>query len=161
VTGSIRAVALLTAVGAAVAGGVFFAFSTFVMAGLGRLPAAQGAAAMQQINLTAVRPAFMTLLFGTAAGCVVLAVHAARAGTGRSSAFLVAGAGLYLVGAIGLTIAYNVPRNDTLAALDPSAAATPAAWADYLTAWTRANHVRTAASIAAAAAFLVAALERV
>jgi hypothetical protein len=38
--------------------GVFFAFSSFVMAALRRLPAAQGIAAMQSIHVTAVTPVF-------------------------------------------------------------------------------------------------------
>jgi uncharacterized membrane protein len=46
--------------------GVFFAFSTFVMPALKRLPAVQGIAAMQSINKLAVTPAFMAVLFGTA-----------------------------------------------------------------------------------------------
>jgi len=156
VTGSLRALTLATAVGAGAAGGVFFAFSTFVMDGLARLPAAQGVAAMQQLNVTAVRPAFMTLLFGTAAGGGVLAVQGVRGGGDRSSLLLVAGGGLYLVGVVGVTMAYHVPRNDALAALTADAPGTAAAWASYVTEWTRANHVRTASGLASAAAFALA-----
>ena len=60
----------ISAIGCGLVGGVFFAFSTFVMQGLGRLPAPQGAAAMQAINVTAVTPVFMAALFGTAAVCI-------------------------------------------------------------------------------------------
>ena len=62
-------------------GGVFFAFSSFVMPALQRLPDAQGIAAMQSINVTAVRPPFMAVLFGTAALCLVLIVWAIARGT--------------------------------------------------------------------------------
>jgi uncharacterized membrane protein len=160
VTGPLRALTLATAVGAGAAGGVFFAFSTFVMDGLARLPAAQAVAAMQQVNVTAVRPAFMTLLFGTAAGSAVLGVQGVRSLGDRTSALLAAGGALYLIGVVGLTIAYHVPRNDALAALDPSAPGTAQAWSTYLTEWTRANHVRTACGIAAAAAFTLALVDR-
>ena len=61
-----KALPLGAAVGCATVGGVMFGFSSFVMAGLARLPAPQGIAAMQSINITAVRPAFMTVLLGTA-----------------------------------------------------------------------------------------------
>jgi uncharacterized membrane protein len=159
-TSALHALTVATAVGAGAAGGVFFAFSTFVMDGLTRLPAAAGIGAMQQVNVTAVRPAFMTLLFGTAAGSAVLAVHAVRASGERSSTLLVAGAGLYLAGVVGLTVGYHVPRNDALAALDPLAPGSAAAWADYVTAWTRANHVRAASGLAAAACYTVALLTR-
>ena len=64
----------VTAIACAVVGGVFFAFSSFVMAALRRLPAEQGIAAMQSINVLAVTPVFMTALFGTALLCVALAI---------------------------------------------------------------------------------------
>ena len=47
------ALTLVTALGCGLNAGVFFAFSGFVMNGLRRLPAAQGIAAMQSINVTA------------------------------------------------------------------------------------------------------------
>ena len=41
---------VIAAVGAGVSGGVFFAFSSFIMKALGRLPAAEGISAMNAIN---------------------------------------------------------------------------------------------------------------
>lgn len=64
--------ALLAALGCGLVGGAFFAFSSFVMPALGRLPGAEGIAAMQAINILAVTPAFMAALFGTAAVCLGL-----------------------------------------------------------------------------------------
>ena len=61
-------VKVAAAVGAGTAGGVFFAFSTFVMRALDRLPPAHSLAAMQAINKDAPNPLFMAALFGTAAG---------------------------------------------------------------------------------------------
>ena len=61
-----------TAIACAAMGGVFFAFSSFVMRALARMPPAQGIAAMQSINIVAVTPVFMTALFGTAVACVVV-----------------------------------------------------------------------------------------
>ena len=66
-------VSLTTAIGCGLVAGVFLAFSGFVMAGLDRLPAAQGVAAMQSINRTAVRPPLMLAMLATAALCVALA----------------------------------------------------------------------------------------
>jgi len=57
----------VAALGSATVGGVFYGFSTFIMRGLRQLPPASGAAAMQQINIAAVRPGLMAALFGTAA----------------------------------------------------------------------------------------------
>ena len=44
-----------------------------------------------------------------------------------------------------VTAAFNVPRNNTLEAIDASAAAAEEAWHRYLDEWTRWNHVRTLA----------------
>lgn len=148
---------LTAALGSAAVGGTFFAFSAFVMDGLGRLPPEQGSAAMRAVNVAAVRPALMTALFGTAACCVVLIVRAGRTwGTHRpASVLLAAGAVLYLAGAVGVTAARNVPLNDALAAA-PGDAATVAVWEDYRTVWTRWNHVRTVCALAACACFSLA-----
>jgi uncharacterized membrane protein len=73
---ALYALTLAAALGCATMAGVFYAFSAFVMDGLARLPHAQGIAAMQSINVTAVRPAFMTGFVGTAAICAVLVVWA-------------------------------------------------------------------------------------
>src|SRR4026209_599360 len=66
----------ITAVGAGLAGGVSFAFSSFVMPALRRLPSEQGIAAMQSLNKQAPTPVFMTLLLGNAALSAGLGVHA-------------------------------------------------------------------------------------
>nr|MBA3281491.1 hypothetical protein [Acidimicrobiia bacterium] len=71
--GLIEAATVLAAVGSATVGGVFFAFSTFVMPALGRRPASEATAAMQSINAKAVNPLFMGALFGTGMACVGLA----------------------------------------------------------------------------------------
>ena len=50
------ALTLVTALGCGLSAGALFAFSSFVMRALARLPAAQGIAAMQSINVVAVTP---------------------------------------------------------------------------------------------------------
>ncbi|WP_010496926.1 hypothetical protein [Paenibacillus elgii] len=49
-----------SALGSGLIAGLFFAFSTFVMSALARLPAEQGIAAMQSINVTVLNPLFYT-----------------------------------------------------------------------------------------------------
>ena len=142
--------ALVAVVATAVVGGVFFAFSSFVMQGLARQAPRDGIAAMQSINITAVRPAFMSLLFGTAALTAALGI------VGFGDPRLVIGAALYLVGVIGVTMGANVPRNNALAGLDRDAPHADAAWRRYLTGWGRWNHVRWIAGVASSAAFLTA-----
>jgi uncharacterized membrane protein len=149
--------AITAAVGAGCTGGALYAFSSFVMPALVRLPAAQGAAAMQAMNVTAVRPPFMVPFAGTAALSVATAVAGALALDQDHGPWLLAGSALYLLGVFGLTMGYHVPRNDALATLDAGAPATADAWRTYARGWTTANHVRAAAGLLAAAAFTVAA----
>lgn len=152
----IDAATLATGLGCGLTAGVFFAFSAFVMDGLDRLPATQGIAAMQSINRTAVTALFMTALFGTALLCLGLAVWAAASWGERRAPWVLAGSALYLIGAIGVTIARNVPLNDRLAALRPDSAEAAQAWREFVTTWTAWNHVRTVAALAAAALLTIA-----
>lgn len=149
----LTAAALLAVLGAGTVGGVFFAFSAFVMAALARLAPAAGIAAMQAINVTVLGPAFLGVFFGTAALALVLAAAALLAWPAPGAGWRLAGALLYLAGGVGVTVAGNVPRNRGLARLDPADGTAAPAWRGYVAGWTRWNHVRTAACIAAAAAF--------
>jgi uncharacterized membrane protein len=144
------------AIGCGLVAGVFFAFSTFVMPALARLQPSQGITAMQSINITAINPLFMVALFGTALACLILAVSALFKWQQSSTAYLLIGSLLYLVGTIGVTIACNVPLNDALATAKPESAEGATLWAKYLTDWTFWNHVRTVTALAAAALLTIA-----
>jgi uncharacterized membrane protein len=150
------ALTLFSALGCGLIAGVFFAFSSFVMNALGRLPAEQGAAAMQSINVAVINPLFMAAFLGTAAACVLLAVSSLLRWREPGAAYLLAGSLLYLVGVILVTGLFNVPRNDALAAVAPASAEGASLWTDYVSSWTAWNHVRTAASLAAAALLTIA-----
>src|SRR3954447_4328863 len=63
----------LAAMGAAIVGGMFYAFSSFVMRALGRIAPEQGVAAMKSINVVVITPSFMVVFAGTAVLCLVLA----------------------------------------------------------------------------------------
>ena len=154
--GLLRVVTLISALGSGLMAGFFFAFSVSVMTALGRLPPAQGIAAMRSINVVVINPVFLIAFFGTAVACVAVAISALSTWHRPGAAYLLAGGLLYLVGSFLVTIAFNVPRNNALAAVDPASAAGAALWASYLTAWTAWNHVRTAAALAAAASLTVA-----
>ena len=146
------ALTLLTALGCGLSAGALYAFSSFVMPALARLPTAQGVAAMQSINIMAPTPPFMAAFLGAAAGCVVVAVWALVDWDGSFGPWVLAGSALYLVGLIGVTRRYNIPRNDGLAAADPADPGSEDPWRRYLTEWTRWNHIRVLAGAAAAAA---------
>ncbi len=150
-------VLIAAGVGAGLMGGLFFAFSNFVMRALAHLPGAHGMAAMQRINVTVLNPLFFLAFFGTGA-LSVLSVAAAWGAWRDSPAMLaVAAAVLYLGGSIGVTIACNVPLNERLARVPAEGAAAGTLWPEYVARWTRWNHVRTLACLAAAVLFAAAA----
>ena len=121
----------------ALVGGVFLAFSDFIMRALSLTGGSGGAEAMQAINREVFRWVFMTLFLGLAAVSLALVVFAALGLTGPA-ATLVASAGLiYLLGCFGVTIVFNVPMNEALAGMDLSEDAARAYWTDsYLPRWT-------------------------
>lgn len=142
---------LIVCLGAGLIGGVFFAFSAFVMKALALLPAPQGIAAMQRINAVVLNPVFLGVFVGTAvlsAICVLAGFF--PWGTPRSMLLLVAGLA-YLLGAFGITAAFNVPRNERLARLDAESADAAAYWPVYLREWLFWNHLRALAAIVSAA----------
>jgi len=145
------AVTLLVCIGAGIVGGVFFAFSTFIMKALAQLPAHQGVAAMQRINVVVLNPLFLGAFLGTAllaAVCVVMSVL--NWSTPRSVLLLASGV-LYLVGTFLVTMALNVPRNERLARMDSESSQATEYWEVYLREWSLWNHVRSMASVASAA----------
>lgn len=146
---------ILTALGSGLIAGVFFAFSVFVMRGLARIAPPQGIAAMQSINITVLNPLFLGVFMGTALACLVLLVLSLLNWRAPGSPMLFAGCVLYLVGTFGVTVAFNVPRNDALAVVKPESVEAAKLWANYLVTWTAWNHVRTVAAMAATVAFML------
>ena len=147
----ITTVTATSAVCTGVAGGVYFAFSAIVMPALRALPASQRVPAMQRINSSAVRLPFMLVFFGGAAASVALII--AELTSDAAAPSRTAGAGLALV-AFGITIVCNVPLNNTLAQIAPGAVNSDARWTAFDRGWSRANHVRATAAIAATITFL-------
>lgn len=146
VNDGLRTVVIGTALGCGLVAGAFFAFSSFVMPALNRLPAGRAVAAMQSINRLAVTPLFMTALFGTALACLAVAAWAGFGWHAPGAGWVLAGCIVYVIGAIVVTIAANVPLNNAIDAVDPQSPAAAGHWAHYTRAWTVWNHVRCVAS---------------
>ncbi len=142
-------VGIAAVLGTAIVGGAFFAFSSFIMKALARVPSAEGIAAMQSINIVVINPSFLGAFMGTAllsAGVIVMALL----NNGHPSAmFFLSGAMLYFAGTFLVTMFGNVPLNDQLASVSPSDPAAAKLWMHYLDRWTMWNTVRTIAAIAA------------
>jgi uncharacterized membrane protein len=155
-----RALFVLTfvsALGSGLIGGLFFAFSVFVMRALARISPTAGISAMQSINVAVLNPVFFAAFFGTAAFSG-LAFIAALIGwrSEPGCRFLLAGALLYVIGTIVVTMVCNVPLNNKLARVKPESDEGAMLWQRYLADWTAWNHVRMIASLAASASFIMA-----
>jgi uncharacterized membrane protein len=147
---------LVAALGSGLIAGVFFAFSAFVMKSLAGLSPTEGMAAMQSINRVILRSSFMAVFLGTALLCVVALVCSFLQWREPGAVYLLVGGVLYLAGSFLVTIVFNVPLNLALDTAKPADASSADHWADYLEKWTTWNHVRTIASLAAAASFSMA-----
>lgn len=152
------ALVLAAGLGSGLVAGVFFAFSTFVMKALARIPAAQGMAAMQSINIAVINPWFMVVFMGAAVICTLVVVYAllqwGEAGTG----YMFGGGLVYLIGTFLVTMVFNVPLNNALASVDPTGESGARLWAEYVSSWTVWNHVRTTAALLAEALLVLALL---
>jgi len=136
--------------GSALVGGVFFAFSSFVMKALARVPSSEGIAAMQSINVVVINPSFLGAFMGTAVLSMGIVGLALVSRSHPSTMFFLGGAIFYFVGTFLVTALGNIPLNDQLAAVSATDPAAVDLWEHYLSRWTMWNHVRTAAAMAAA-----------
>lgn len=133
--------AIAAVTGAGVVTGLLFAFSNFVMQALATLPKEQGMFAMQQINEKIINPIFVAFFLGTPIFCGIVGVNALMSLDLPGRVYSAAGAFFYLLGPFGITMLFNVPLNNKLAAADSQGDGL--VWADYQVRWQRWNHIRT------------------
>lgn len=130
----------------ALVGGVFLAFSDFIMRSLSLTGGVGGVEAMQVINREVFRWVFMALFLGMAAVSLVISGYAAISLSGPAGTLILLSGLVYLVGCFGVTVVFNVPMNEALAGMDLAADATQTYWTGtYLPRWTFWNTVRTVA----------------
>ena len=140
----------------ALVGGVFLAFSDFIMRSLALTGGHGGVEAMQVINREVFRWVFMALFLGMAAVSLVVASYGAFGISGPAGTVIMMSGLVYLVGTFGVTVFFNVPMNEALAGMEMSSGATRDYWLQtYVPRWTFWNSVRTFASAASAALLLV------
>jgi uncharacterized membrane protein len=136
--------------------GVFFAFSSFVMPALARLPPAQGIAAMQSINVVVLNRSFLTVYLGTAGICLVLATASLFTWSEPGAKLRLLAGASYLLGTVLVTGAGNIPLNNELGGVSPDSTDAAALWLRYVSEWTRWNSVRSLAALLAAALLTLA-----
>lgn len=153
----VTALLWFAALGCALLGGVYFAFSAFVMRSL-RDAGHAGTVAMNSINRVILRSAFMPLFLGTTLASAALAVIGFMNLRDAIALCLIVGGLVYVAGMFGVTMLCNVPLNNALQNVTAESRTGTAIWNDYLRRWTRWNHVRTASCVAAAALYVFALL---
>jgi uncharacterized membrane protein len=145
----------LTAITVGITTGVMFCFQLAIMPGLGRLPDKEFIAAFQQFDKKIVHPVFILGTFLGGGALLIVATFLYRHESESATFRLLAGASaLYLLGVVVLTLAFHVPRNNTLADFSVASATVEQAAAarqDFEGPWIRAHVVRTLASVASLA----------
>src|SRR5205809_464258 len=87
-----------------------------------RLRCCVGIPAMQSVNVTILSGTFLSLFMGTALISAALIVTWFLGWVPSGGVLLLAASVLYLVGVFGVTMVFNVPMNDALAAMEPGSA---------------------------------------
>jgi uncharacterized membrane protein len=147
---------ILCALGSGAIGGVFFAFSNFVMPALARIAPAEGIRAMQAINVTVLNRLFLGTFMGTGLLSIAAIVVALLRWDGLGSLCAVLGGVTYVLGSILVTMRGNVPLNNALMRVTQADVLGEATWRGYVRDWARWNHVRTIACFIAMALFMLA-----
>jgi len=148
-----RALLILATLVTAIIAGFFYAYSVSVMPGLNATDPVSAIKSMQAINAVVRTAEFAASFFGALALPILCLLLARR----RSIVLpLIAAILLYGTGAFAVTLAFNVPLNESLATVTPDAATAAQTWRAYAEPWLLWNHIRMAASIAAFLAMLVA-----
>lgn len=146
---------LVTALACGLMAGVFFTFSAFVMKALGKIAPPEAISAMQSINVYAVKSWFLPAFMGSAVLCLAVAGLTLGKLDLPAARLVLAGAVIHFVGCFLVTIVFNAPMNNTLAAVSPASPAAAGTWSDYLARWTMWNHVRTLSSLLATALLIL------
>jgi uncharacterized membrane protein len=144
----------VSAIGCGLVAGLFFAFSTFILQAFDRLGPERAAEAMNAINARIVRSLFMPLFLGTTLTSAALAAAGLSRAGAPGGGMMLAGGAIYAIGMFGVTMAFNVPLNNALAAARGADVART--WPHYFRRWTLWNHIRTLASTLGCALFIAA-----
>jgi uncharacterized membrane protein len=153
---TIFALTLSSALGCALMAGVFFAFSTFVMKGLDQIPANESISAFNSISVMVGRTLFGAAFVVTPLICVITIIFALWKWQTPASIYILAGGIIYIVFSLLVTIGFNIPLNDALAAVAPNDPNNANLWRNFYDPWMFWNHVRTIGSLGAATAFIIA-----
>lgn len=149
---------LFLALWSAIIGGVFSAFSEFIMSGLLRTAPAGGIESMQQINRTVIKTQFVSGIVFIAPFSVLFALYALTVFDGYPMVMLTLAAIVYVPSVFLMTMFGNVPMNNKLEQFDHNSDDAAAYWIEYGRVWTRLNHVRSVGSVLTSVLYVIAAV---
>ena len=149
---------LFLALWSAIIGGVFSAFSEFIMSGLLRAAPAGGLESMQHINRTVLRTQFVAGIILLAPLSLFFAIYGLINFEGSTRTALLIAPIVYVPTVFLMTMFGNVPMNNKLDRLDHKTPEAEAYWIKYGRDWTRLNHVRSIGSLLTAALYIVTAV---
>lgn len=150
---------LFLALWSAIIGGVFSAFSEFIMAALLRAAPEAGIETMQQINRTVIRTQFVAGILLIAFFSVAFAVYAVFALNGPARVAAILAPLVFIPSVFLMTLAGNVPMNNRLERLAHTSGEAKTYWLEYGRVWTRLNHARSIGSVITAVIYLYAAFQ--
>ena len=149
---------LFLALWSAIVGGVFSAFSEFVMSALLKTEASGAIEAMQHINRDVIRTQFVAGILSIAVFSVLFTLYSIAVFEGAALVTLILAALVYLPSVFLMTMLGNVPMNNKLESLDHKSAEAKDYWREYGEKWTRLNHVRSIGSVLTACLYIIAAI---
>ena len=150
---------LFLALWSAMTGGVFSAFSEFIMAGLRRAEPAGGIEVMQHINRTVIKNPFVTGILCITIFSVLFAFYGASHFYGFARVNLILASIAFVIAVFFTTAFGNVPMNKKLDRFKYNSVEAKAYWSEYGRNWTRLNHIRSLGSIITAILYTITAIQ--
>ncbi|MEM1144553.1 MAG: anthrone oxygenase family protein [Pseudomonadota bacterium] len=139
-------------------GGVFKAFSEFVMRALLGANPTSGIEAMQHINRAVLRTEFVAAIILIAVLAPLFAAYGFFSFTGWVRVLLTMTAAVYVSTVFAVTVVGNVPINNKLDRMTASSPEAGAYWPHYGQVWTRLNHLRTLGCIVTSGLYAISAI---
>ena len=149
---------LFLALWSAIVGGVFSAFSEFIMSALLKTETSGAIEAMQHINRDVIRTQFVAGILSITGFSVLFTLYSVAVFEGAALITLTIASLVYVSSVFLMTMLGNVPMNNRLESLDHTSAEAKSYWLKYGETWTRLNHFRSIGSILTAGLYLVAAI---
>ena len=134
--------------------GFFYTWSFTITQSLNLIEATSAVSAMQSVNAN-IRNAWFAVIFFGAPVLLLLTTFMLFLNNLWKPSLLFSIASIAAATTVIITMTVHVPMNNELAMVSPAAASSFQLWADYSSAWTQWNHLRTSTSVISLMAALI------